>query len=160
MKQQKMESLIRSLLSLAILLSGIALIPFIGRPTNAIGWKLFAGIYTPELVAHETIGAPGSVFAFTGGNYPPLSPAIIYINGQARGAVTTDAAGQATFQINTTGAALGQYSVTMEVDINASATNGFELVEGGGVVNPPAGFTGPIIFVAGEDIYLPVIVKQ
>jgi hypothetical protein len=160
MKQLKREPFVRSLLSLAILLSGIALIPFVGRPTSAIGWKLFAGIYTPELAVNETIGAPGSVFAFTGGNYPPLSQATIYVNGQARGAVTTDAAGQATFQINTAGAAPGQYSITMEVDINASATNGFELVEGGGIVSPPAGFTGPIIFVAGEDIYLPIIVKQ
>lgn len=160
MNQFKKESLIRSVLSLAILLSGIALIPFIGRPTSAIGWKLFAGIYTPELAVNETTGAPGSVFAFTGTNYPPLSAATVYINGEARGVVTTDAAGQATFKVYTTGAAVGLYSVTMEVNINASATSGFELVEGGAIVTPPVGFEGATIFIVSEDIFLPVVQKQ
>lgn len=160
MERSRKESVIRSVFSLAILLSGIALIPFIERPTSAIGWKLFAGIYTPELDVNETTGAPGSVFAFTGSNYPPLSAATIYINGTARGVVTTDAAGMATFKVYTTGAAAGMYSVTMEVDINASATSGFELVEGSAVVMPPAGFEGATIFIISEDVFLPVVQKQ
>jgi hypothetical protein len=41
--------------------------------------------------------------------------------------------------LNTIGAAPGQYNVTLEVDINASATQSIELVAGGTVVNATAG---------------------
>ena len=157
MKQVNREKVFRLVLTLMVLLSGLALIPFVDQPVTAIGWKLFAGIYTPQLDVNATTGAPGSVFSFTGSNYPPNSLAAIYVNGQWRGTVMTDAAGAATFQVNTLGAAIGRYDATLEVGINASATNGFDLDDSQPVV-PPSSLPGPIVF-AQNILFLPVVQK-
>lgn len=157
MKQLNREKVIRLALTLMVLLSGLALIPFVDQPVTAIGWKLFAGIYTPVLAVNETAGAPGSVFAFTGTNYPPNSLATIYINGQGRGTVMTNPAGAASFHVNTLGAAIGRYDVTLEVGINASATNGFDLDDGEPLVTPPPG-DGPVVFVQNV-VFLPAVQK-
>lgn len=153
------EKTTRLALMLVILLSGLAMIPFIDIPVEAITWELLAGVYEPKLDVDENSGAPGSVFAFTGSDYPPLSNAAIYVNGRQVGSVLTNAGGTATFTIDTTGAALGMYNVTMEVDINASATENFELKSGEPVVTPPPGFVGPG-FSMQNRITLPAIFAQ
>ena len=154
----KNETVTRIILTLAILLAGVALVPFIGQPLKAIGWELFAGVYSPVLDVNETSGAPGSIFAFTGSGYPPNNMATIYVNGNSVGAVMTDPAGAASFLLNTIGAAPDQYNVTLEVDINASATQSIELVSGGTVVTPPPGSTGDTFFI-NYVIFLPSIQK-
>lgn len=153
------EKVTRLTLTLVILLSGLAVIPFIDIPVEAITWELLAGVYEPKLDVDEDSGAPGSVFAFTGSDYPPLSNAGIYVDGRQVGSVLTNAGGIATFTIDTIGAALGTYNVTMEVDINASATESFELKSGEPVVTPPPGFVGPS-FSMQNRITLPAIFAQ
>ena len=140
-KKLNRELLFRSALAVVILLSGLAMAPFVELP-KAISWELLAGVYQPSLAVNAPSGAPGSVFAFTGTNYPPNSQATIYVDGQGRGQVMTDGSGQATFLLDTTGATVGPYNVTLEVDINASATQSITLVSNGTVVNPPPGFPG------------------
>jgi hypothetical protein len=153
----KRETAVRAALALVILVSGLAMIPFVDLP-KAIGWELLAGVYQPELAVNATNGAPGSVFAFTGTNYPPNSPATVYVDGQWRGEVTTDGSGQATFLLDTTGSQPGPYNVTLEVDVNASATQSITLVDGGTIVTPPANFPGPT-FTLEFVRFLPVVAK-
>ena len=144
MERVNREKMFRSVLTLTILLSGLALIPFIDQPATAIGWRLFADIYTPVLAVDEPTGAPGSVFTFTGSSFPSNSLATIYINGKARGVVTTNQAGVAVFLVDTYSAPVGQYDVTLEVDDNASATNGFALDDGAPLLTPPPS-SAPIV---------------
>ena len=158
MKREQQVILLRTGLVLAILLSGVALIPFIDMPVAAINWERLAGIYNPVLTVNATSGAPGSIFAFTGSGYPPNSQATIFVNGDPRGHVSTDNAGGASFLLNTTGAAPGHYNVALEVDINASAAVGIDLVPTDPVVFPPSGSGGPTVFV-NPTIFLPLIGK-
>lgn len=159
MKSISREQAIRLTLAVVILLSGVAMIPFVDLPAGAIGWEMLAGIYAPDLSVNETSGAPGSTFAFTGTGYPSNSTATVYVNGETLGSTMTDALGKVTFTLNTTGASTGQYNVTLEVDINASATQSIELVESGSIINPPDGFDGPKFYL-GSPIFLPVIFLQ
>ena len=150
------EKVTRLALTLLILLAGLAMIPFIDIPVEAITWELLAGVYEPKLNVHENKGAPGSVFAFTGSDYPPLSNAAIYVNGRQVGSTLTNAGGTATFTLNTAGAAVGQYNVTMEINVNASATESIELKAGEPIATPPPNFVGPE-FSLRPQTYLPVI---
>lgn len=153
------ENTTRLVLTLAILMAGVALIPFIDQPLKAIGWELFADVYTPVLDVNETSGAPGSQFAFTGSGYPPNSLAVIYVNGNSAGTLVTDAGGNAPFILDTAHAAPGPYNVTLEVDINASATQSITLVSGGTTVTPPPGFSGAT-FSINKLIFLPFVQKN
>lgn len=150
------DRLIRLSLTLGILLFGVAMAPFVDLEAAPISWERLAGVYEPELAVHEMVGAPGSKFVFTGINYPPGIEAAVYVNGEFFGTVTVDSSGQGTFMINTAGVGAGQYNVTMEVDVNASATQSIELIVGGQVVTPPPGFSGPV-FDLGYVLYLPVM---
>lgn len=149
------ETVVRAALALAILLSGLAMAPFVDLP-DAIGWEQLAGVYEPELAVNATSGAPGSIFAFTGTNYPPNSQATIYVDGQWRGTVMTDGVGMATFLLDTFGSPPGSYNVTLEVDVNASATQSITLVSGGTVVTPPPNFPGPKVYLLHVRL-LPVL---
>lgn len=160
MQRLSRDQMIRLSLTAVILLSGWALVPFINMPVRAaITWQTLIGVYEPELTVNEPLGMPGSIFAFTGSSYPANSQATVFVDGDPLGVVMTDGDGMATFMINTAGAANGQYNVTLEVDINAAATTGIELVEDGPVVMPPPGFTGPT-FNLGHVIYLPSITRE
>ncbi len=155
----KVENTGRLVLTLLILLSGLAMIPFVDIPVEAISWELLAGVYEPSLGVNENSGAPGSVFAFTGSDYPANREATIYVNGREIGRVMTDAGGMATFALDTTGSPVGQYNVTLEVDVNASATESIELIAGEPKVTPPPGFGGPG-FSLRALIYLPAIQRN
>lgn len=157
MKDWKNEKVTRLALTLVILLSGVALIPFIDLPVGAINWELFVGAYEPTLDVDEDSGAPGSIFAFTGSGYPPSSMTTIYVDGVRVGSVMTDASGMATFTLNTTGADLGVYNVTLEVDANATATETIELTDDDPVVMPPPNFVGPE-FSLLPRIFMPIII--
>jgi hypothetical protein len=157
MNSWKNEKVTRLALMVVILLSGVALIPFIDLPVEAINWELLSGAYEPSLVVDEDSGAPGSIFAFTGSGYPPLSMATIYVDGREVGLVMTDANGMAAFTLNTTGAALGTYNVTLEVDANASATETIELVADDPIVMPPPNFVGPEFSLLPKN-FLPIVI--
>ncbi|HEX6386458.1 MAG TPA: hypothetical protein VF177_17440 [Anaerolineae bacterium] len=58
MKNMSRESVVRGLLVLLILLSGVALIPYVDLPHTAFSWRLFAGLYQPISVAIDIV--PGS----------------------------------------------------------------------------------------------------
>jgi len=160
MKSLNKEQITRLALTLVILLFGAAMIPFVDLPVGAIGWESLTGVYEPDLSVNETSGAPGSTFAFTGSNYPPNSLALIYVNGEVKGSVMTDAIGKATFKLNTIEAAPGTYNVTLEVNINATATQSIELVESGPTVTPPVGFDGPTFFLGFPNpIFFPAVYR-
>jgi len=156
MNRLNREHIVRLSITLVILFSGAAMIPFLDLPVGAIGWELLAGVYSPDLSVNEDSGAPGSLFAFTGSDYPPDSLATIFVNGRASGQMMTDDKGKADFILNTTAATSGQYNVTMEVNSNASATESIELVDEEEIVTLPPGFDGPTIYV-GQPIFLPLI---
>lgn len=65
MKTMNRESIFRASLVLLVLLSGVALIPYIGLPDTIFSWRLFAGLYQPTRVAIDVI--PGS-------NANPIDP--------------------------------------------------------------------------------------
>jgi hypothetical protein len=160
MNKSRRDIVIRGTISLVILLAGLAMIPFVNLPTNALGWEMFAGIYAPDLTVNEPTGAPGSIFAFSGSNYPVNSLANVYVNGEAVGSVLTDGSGEATFLLETAGSIPGLYNVTMEVDINASATQSIELISSNPTVTPPPGFPPDPSFSIGNPIYMPIIAKN
>lgn len=155
MKENR-ELMSRVLIAALILMSGLALVPYIDLPQTTLGWEQFAGIYAPELVVEPEIGRPGSVFTGTGSNYPANSLATIYLDGTPLGTVMTDDNGAATFYINTLGASPGLYNVTLEVDVNASATDNFELTADGPFTPLPPNPAGSIFYL-GEVIRLPFI---
>ena len=161
MRHISREQAIRISLILVIFLAGVAMIPFVDLPAGAINWTSLAGVYAPELKADESNGAPGSVFAFEGSDYPPLATAKVYVNGLIVGLVTTDDSGSATFMLDTAEALAGVYSVTMEVDVNASATTTIEIDASHSLVMPPEGFEGPTFSIGDYDYYyLPAILRR
>lgn len=157
--QKNRESLSRILIAAFILMSGLALVPYLDLPQTTLGWEQFAGIYTPELIVEPEIGRPGSTFTGTGSNYPTNSLATIYVDGTAIGTVMADENGSATFYINTYGAQAGIYNVTLEVDINSSATDTFTLDDDAPFIPEPTIPIGPIFYLP-QDLFLPFIVKN
>ena len=153
------ELLSRVLIAALVLMSGLALVPYLDLPQTALGWEQFAGIYEPELEVELETGRPGSTFTGTGSNYPPHSLATIYLDGVPIGTVITDGNGAATFYINTLGANVGVYNVTLEVDVNASATDNFELIDNGPFTPLPSNPMGPIFYL-GDKTYLPFVTKN
>lgn len=161
MKHISKEQATRIALILVIFLAGAAMIPFVDLPVGAINWTSLAGVYAPELKVNESTGAPGSVFAFEGSDYPPVAMAKVYVNGLLVGLVTTDDSGSATFMLDTAEALEGIHSVTVEVDINASATTSIEIDASQSLVMPPDGFEGPTFSIGDYDyLYLPAILRQ
>jgi hypothetical protein len=157
----------RILIALAILLSGVAMIPFVELPTGQLGWQLYAGVYDATLVSNYDTGRPGSFFTFTGANFPPNSLATITAAGpiarsqeqgsEVLGTVMTDANGGLVFLLNTEGADVGVYLISATVDANATATDTIELIASDPL--RPAEGIGPIIYL-GNVIYLPVVVNN
>jgi hypothetical protein len=154
----------RILIALAILLSGVAMIPFVELPTGQLGWQLYAGVYDAALVSNYDTGRPGSFFAFTGTNFPPNSLATITATGdepvpviEVLGTVMTDENGSFVFLLNTTGAHIGVYLITATVGANATATDTIELITTAPL--RPAEDIGPIFYL-GSVVYLPVVIKS
>lgn len=146
MQQLTPRAIVRTVSALAVLLLGVMLIPYIDRPAAALEWRMMAGVYAPELSVHEAEGTPGSAFAFTGTGYPAHSVATLLVNGRYMGRVMTDAQGMAQFVVQSpaSSSATGQFDITMEVDINASATEGITLSNDALLVMPPDGFSGSV----------------
>ncbi|WP_420642147.1 hypothetical protein [Candidatus Leptofilum sp.] len=146
MKQFSLRTLVRTVFVLAILLAGIAMVPYVERPAAALEWRMMAGVYSPELTVHANEGAPGSAFAFTGSGFPAHKPATLFVNGRYLGRVMTDEHGMAQFVVQSPASEMahGHYDITMEVDMNASATQGFILSSDAPLVWVPDGFVGQV----------------
>ena len=157
MSQERKEAVSRLLITTFILLSGILLLPYIGNARAAINWEVFGSAYTPDLSVDEDEGAPGSQFAFTGSGYQPNQLAVIYVNGDVVGGVTTNSSGTGTFIIDSTGVPDGELTVVMETDANTSAFETVTVNSGEPVVNPPGGFSGPTFGTTGNETFLPLV---
>ena len=48
MKSLNREQITRLALTFVILLSGVAMIPFVDLPVGAIGWESLTGVYEPD----------------------------------------------------------------------------------------------------------------
>jgi hypothetical protein len=150
----------RIAIALSVLISGLALVPFMGLPTQGFNWQRYAGVYNPATlqVNHET-GAPGSYFTLFGGNFSPNTPVTVSVNGIVLGEVQSSDSGELMFLINSTGADLGFYAV--EASGNESAATQIILQEGaptwspeneGVVFDLPAG-------IAAQLRFMPLIIK-
>jgi len=157
MSQEKKEAVSRLIITAFVLLGGVLLLPFVGNARAAVNWELFGSAYTPDLSVSDNVGAPGSQFAFTGTGYQPIRLAVVYVNGQVVGSVTTDGNGTGTFIIDTTGVPDGDLTVVMETDANVSAFKTITIDSGQPVVNPPSGFSGPLFGTTGNSTFLPIV---
>lgn len=157
MSQERKEAVQRLGITLLVLLAGVLLLPYVGSARAAINWELFGDAYTPDLSVSDNIGAPGSQFAFTGSGYQPNRLAIIFVNGQVVGGVTTDGNGTGRFIIDTTGVPDGELTVVMETDANVSAFKTITIDSAEAVVAPPGGFSGPILGTTGSSTFLPFV---
>lgn len=119
-----MKIIPRILIALAILLSGAALVPFVGLPDSGFTWQRYADAYNPtEIEINHNSGKPGSFFTLTGHKFAPNSTATIRVNGNVLGTLPTDGTGALIFLINSTGADPGIYLVDVIVDTTTVRTS-------------------------------------
>jgi hypothetical protein len=153
----KMKKFYRIVLALAVLISGVALLPAIGLPAEGFSWQRYANVYQPTtLEVNHASGQPGSFFAVTGMNFSPNASATITANGTLLGNVPTDSNGNLAFNIDSTGAEIGLYVILATT--GESATTRFTLIPEGELW--PQEGSGPILTlppdIAGNPIYLPI----
>ena len=118
-----------------VLVAGLVLIPFVGVQGQIFRWQNYAGVYeTPTpgpggaaLLIDFTHGTPGSFFTVNGFGYVPNANASVRINGVQVGSVSTDSLGELEFFLDTNGAGLGRYDVTV-VQGSVNADTGFVLI--------------------------------
>lgn len=117
-----MKQIIRLLIASAVFLSGAAMIPLVGLPSEGYRWQAYADAYQPLMVEiNYESGMPGSFFTLTGFNFPPSGEVSILVNGMALGTVTADSLGGFAFLIDTAGAEAGYYFVTTDEPDSPSA---------------------------------------
>lgn len=155
-----MQRFTRIFLALAILLSGLAFLPFVSLPLEAFGWQRFADAYQPTLTINYPDGQVGSYFALTGSGFSPNSTATIVVNGALLGTVPVDGSGNLAFQLSTSQADEGYYLVMTTV--NPSSAVAFVLnaaaplraqAGSGPIFNVPAGLA------FNNILYLPIIAR-
>lgn len=154
----------RILIALAILLSGVAMIPYIELPTGQLGWELYAGVYDASLTSNYDTGRQGSFFTFTGMNFPPNSLTTITAAGPAEqggvevlGSVMAGSDGSFVFLLDTDWADPGVYVLNATVDANAAASDSIEITPNAPL--RPAEGAGQIFYLGGQ-IYLPAVIKS
>ncbi|HNB53486.1 MAG TPA: hypothetical protein PK530_16170 [Anaerolineales bacterium] len=156
-----MQYITRISVALAILLSGVALLPFVDVPAQTFEWQRYAGVYEePELDANYFDGQPGSFFHFNGAGFGANSSVAISSNGHPLGNVTTDGAGILEFILDTANADQGSYYVTV-TEGNSTVTAKI-VVWAGAPLRPQEGAGDLFTVPAGTgvtEIHLPVIVK-
>jgi hypothetical protein len=153
---ERFEKLIRIAIVMVVLLAGLALLPYIDLPAEALTWQLYSGVYEATLDVNYVEGSPGSYFLFTGTNYPPDSLAVISVNGSEIGSVETDTNGNLSFIIATANSNPGSYTISAAVDINAAAATNIVL-NNNAPFRPEEG-DGPVIALT-PTIYFPVVEK-
>ena len=117
-----MKDVIKILLALGVLLSGVALVPVVGLPTQGFSWQRYAGAYTPATLSiNHASGQPGSFFSVDGANFTPDSTLDISVNGLLLGSVAADSNGNLVFMLDSTGADPGFYLVEASGGESAAA---------------------------------------
>jgi alpha-tubulin suppressor-like RCC1 family protein len=127
-------------------------------PVDVVG---FESSVVADLAINHTTGAPGSHFTLTASGFLPGAMATVTVNGiQLTDSLAIDGGGNVTFLLNTIGADVGRYIIT--VSVNPSASTIF-------VLDPtapmwPQDGSGPIYSVpAGigynQIVFLPLIVR-
>jgi peptide/nickel transport system substrate-binding protein len=131
---------------------------FADFPDPADKWDFF--VQVSSLETNYPDGAPGSYFTLNGDHFPPNSLVHIIVNSLELGTTTTDASGNFTIILATTGAGEGNYMVTAIV--NPAATVWFSLAaespirpqEGNGtLINVPSGIAYT------HSVSLPVVIR-
>ena len=155
-----MKNLVRTLIAISVFLSGVALVPFMGLPSEGFNWQRYADAYNPSaLDVNHTSGSPGSFFTISGINFSADTMVSIYANGTPLGDLQVSGSGDFQFLINSSGADTGFYLI--EVVGNESAATQIILnadeplwpqENEGSVFNLPVG-------IAEQLIFMPVILK-
>jgi hypothetical protein len=150
----------RIVLALAIFLSGVALVPFVGLPEDGFRWQQYADAYNPlSLDINYETGAPGSYFTIRGYNFPSNTAITVTANGTVIGTLDTDGSGNLLFLIDSDGADTGFYYIGTNIIDGPTVT--FKLDNGepirdqedvGVTFNLPTG-------IALNIIHLPVILR-
>ena len=160
-----MQNIYRVLLALSVLLSGIALVPFVHVPAETFEWQRYAGVYEePNLEVNYPTGQPGSYFHFLGTGFEagtglaPNSTVTVSANDTVLGSTMTDSLGNVEFNLSTADASVGSYYITVE-DGNIELTVKVILPEEA-PLRPLEG-TGDVFELPGGiaifELYLPVI---
>jgi hypothetical protein len=156
-----MQHISRILLALTVLLSGVALVPFVELPAPTFEWQRYAGVYEePDLVVNYSEGLPGSFFHFSGSGFSPSISITIYANDNILGATTTDDAGNLDFSIGSEGASLGNYYITA-TEGNVSVTERI-ILSPNAPLQPQEGSGDLFVLPVGialSEVYIPIIVK-
>jgi hypothetical protein len=156
-----MQHISRILLALTVLLSGVALVPFVDVPAETFEWQRYAGVYEePDLVVNYPDGLPGSFFLFTGSGFSPSSSVTVSANDNILGTTTTDDAGNLDFSIGSDGASLGSYYVTV-TEGNVSLTERI-ILSSDAPLHSQEGTGDLFVLPAGiaiTEVYIPIIVK-
>jgi len=160
-----MQNIYRILLALSVLLSGIALVPFVHVPAETFEWQRYAGVYEePDFEVNYLTGKPGSYFHFLGTGFEattglaPNSTVTVSANDNVLFSTTTDGLGNVQFNLSTASASVGSYYITVEngnialtVKVILSEDTPLRPLEGpGDVFELPGG-------IAISELYLPVI---
>ncbi len=156
-----MQHISRILLALTVLLSGVALVPFVELPAETFEWQRYAGVYEEsDLAMNHPNGQPGSFFHFSGTGFSANSEVTLSVNGYSLGSTTTDGVGNLEFNVDSSNADLGIYYVTV-TDGNVSVAERIVLVADA-PLHPQDG-TGDVFNLAAgiaiTEVYLPVIAK-
>lgn len=151
MKTTRWQAIGRVAYLMFVLLSGVALLPFTGITAAKLGWQNFAEAYQPDLdVVSRDQGAPGSAFILVGAGFPHSAPATVYVDGVARGTLTTSNRGRAVFVIQSeVGDPRESVLITLATDANISATDVVRLRDAGPLIPPPSSWNGPFFFMFG-----------
>ncbi|HEY1011100.1 MAG TPA: hypothetical protein VGE07_00250 [Herpetosiphonaceae bacterium] len=93
----------RLLIAGLLVVSGLALVPYVGFPAERFNWQQFAGAYDPQptLAVNHQRGHRDSFFAITGEHFLPNSTVRIDVNGRQLGTATADRAGKVAFVLGT-----------------------------------------------------------
>jgi hypothetical protein len=118
---------------------------------------------SPTLTLNYTNGSPGSFFTITGEDYPANSQATVSLNGTTlTNTLPVDETGQFTVILDTEGADVGYYNLTISVNTSVTATVSF-LLDSAAPLRPQEG-DGIIIVVppgtAWQQLFLPVIMQR
>jgi hypothetical protein len=160
-----MQNIYRFLLALSVLLSGVALVPFVHVPAETFEWQRYAGVYDESnLEVNYSKGQPGSYFHFVGTGFQantglaPNSTVTVKANGTVLDSMMTDSNGNIEFNLSTANADVGNYYITVE---NGNISLTVKVILSDNAPLRPLEGTGAVFDLPGGiaiiELYLPVI---
>lgn len=160
----------RVVVALAILLSGVAVIPVLSFAwKDGFHWQRYANVYQePQLNINYTTGKPGSAFALTGDFFPANTVITIFINNQQLGTIQTGNSGNFYVVLTTQQADVGYYTIAtsfnkgLKTSFNTGPKVTFVLNENEPLrplPNPGPTFQVPA-GIAYHTIFLPMVLQH